>query len=287
MVQASWRTHKQHARALITQTQRYTISVHWMSRSQQLTCTQFEDAQDQSSQPQSPVEPTKINEQTPSPTSDATSSRNRPISGDSGVSDLGNQDDAVIETASTAQVATAAPVARPRTKSQVSRSSDKKRQSSVPTEPSEKQSVRSRAQSIDQTAAAAVTKEKEKDQTIMKPPPRPSRFPNFSASLPSVPWGGPAKTTTAARSPSPQPPPKDPPAATKRNTPFGWLSRATSASTAKSPPLPPRPTADSKRGTTASVSTLGSNQDLCKKFLEREIQNAALAGGGQYNEPRH
>lgn len=184
----------------------------------------------------------------------------RPRSGDTGISEV-SHDDAVLETASTAQVASAAPVQRERAESQISNISEKRRQSSV-TKP---QSVKSRAQSIDQTQKDASAKEQ-----MMKPPPRPSRFANFSASLPSVPWGGPARTTTD-RSPSPQPPPKDQP---KRTTSaFGWLSRATSgsAATAKSPPLPSRPL-DTRRGTTASVSTLGSHQDLMLKAIEESSE---------------
>lgn len=184
----------------------------------------------------------------------------RPKSGQTDISEA-SQDDAVIETASTAQVAIATPVQRERTGSQVSAISEKRRQSSV----AEIQSVKSRAQSIDQTQKDAASKEQ-----TMKPPPRPSRFANFSASLPSVPWGGPTRTTTD-RSPSPHPPPKDQPK--KATSAFGWLSRAASgsAATIKSPPLPPRPL-DSRRGTTASVSTMGSHQDLMLKAIDEGFE---------------
>ena len=224
---------------------------------------QFEDAQDD-------TEHTKVDEEPVSPTSPIASNHERPLSGVSAMSDL-DHDDAVIETASTVQAVAAVPIPHERTQSQVSIASEQKRQSSITTT-TETQSIKSRTQSIDQT----VTTAKEKDLP-MKPPPRPSRFPNFSASLPSVTWGGPAKTTNTNRSPSPQPPPKDPPAAAKRTTPFGWLSRATSAKDAKSPPLPPKPTADSRRGTVASVSTLGSNQDL----MLRVIDEGAEHNGGR------
>jgi len=167
-----------------------------------------------------------------------------------------------------AQVATPVP-ARQRTQSQVSTASEKRRQSSVTaTSEADTNIAKSRAQSIDHTATGT----HDKGQPT-KPPPRPSRFPNFSASLPSVSWGGQAKTTNPIRSPSPQPPPKDTPAAAKRSTPFGWLSRATSGKDLKSPPLPPKPTADSRRGTTASVSTLGSNQDLMMKAIEEGAEH--------------
>lgn len=109
-----------------------------------------------------------------------------------------------------------------------------------------------------------------------KPASKPSRFPNFSASLPSVPWGANTKSAPL-RSPSPQPPPKDAPAAAKRTTPFGWLSRATSGKDPKSPPLPPKPT-ETRRGTASSVSTLGINQDLMLKAIE---ENGDGQNGGR------
>ncbi|KAJ9655785.1 hypothetical protein H2198_005405 [Neophaeococcomyces mojaviensis] len=228
----------------------------------------FEDAPDTSSRPQSPSKPNVSNEQPPSPLSDGASSRIRPQSGESAVSELGKEDH-VVTTAATAQVATAVPVFRTRTQSQVSNVSEQKRKSSATAEQTEHLSAKSRSQSIDQREVAV------KDLP-MKPPPRPSRFPNFSASLPSVPWATQSKPTNV-RSPSPQPPPKDPPAPAKRNTAFGWLSRATTASkdTSKSPPLPPlppKPPAD-RRGTTASLSTLGSSQDLMLKAIDEGQEN--------------
>lgn len=220
---------------------------------------QFEDAQDQADTPQatSKRDTAQSVETAASRASATLSNHDRPVSEASAVSDL-HDEDTIIETASTAHMGSAV-TPRPRTQSEVSNASAKRRNSSV----TEVQSVKSRAQSIDQTAKA-----KDKDQT-MKPPPRPSRFPNFSASLPSVPWGNHAKPVPSTnRSPSPQPPPKDPPVAAKRGTPFGWLSRATSAKEAKSPPLPPKPSIDSRRNTTTSVSTLGSHQDLMLKAID-------------------
>jgi len=223
-----------------------------------LTLQQFEDAQDQTEQP-----PGQFPSDEPvSPTSPIASNHDRPKSGESAVSDL-EKDNADFQTA---QVAPPVPP-RQRTQSQVSNASEKKRQSSMTTATDAKL-VKSRTQSVDQNATAL----NEKEQPT-KPPPRPSRFPNFSASLPSVPWGGQAKTTNPLRSPSPQPPPKDAPAAAKRATPFGWLSRATSGKDSKSPPLPPKPTPDSRRGTMASVSTLGSNQDLMMKAIEEGAEH--------------
>ncbi|KAK5073161.1 hypothetical protein LTR64_000431 [Lithohypha guttulata] len=216
----------------------------------------FEDAQDRNEHTQAPADQSNVPED-PSVSSDINTGHDRPKSGETTMSDL-SAEDAVVETASSVQVATAAPIARPRTESQVSIASGKRRQSSV----AEPQSVKSRAQSIDQGQKDILAKEQP-----MKPPPRPSRFANFSASLPSVPWGGPAKTTTD-RSPSPQPPPKDLP---KRTT-FGWLTRATSGNAPKSPTLPSRPLPDSRRGTTASVSTLGSNQDLTLRAIDESSE---------------
>ncbi|KAL2434055.1 GTPase-activating protein GYP5 [Exophiala dermatitidis] len=106
------------------------------------------------------------------------------------------------------------------------------------------------------------------EKTAPKPPPRPSRFQGFSASLPSVPWGPPApRKASDARAPSPQPPHASTSSfGRKVTTPFGWLSRATSAPKEnRSPPLSSRPPADARRNT---ASTIGSNPDLMLKALE-------------------
>ncbi|EXJ77000.1 hypothetical protein A1O3_10157 [Capronia epimyces CBS 606.96] len=104
-----------------------------------------------------------------------------------------------------------------------------------------------------------------------KPPPRPSRFQGFSASLPSVPWGPPPppRKGSDARAPSPQPPPASSSFGRRVTTPFGWLSRATSTpKESRSPPLPSKQHIDARRNTAASTSTLGSNPDLMLKALE-------------------
>lgn len=105
--------------------------------------------------------------------------------------------------------------------------------------------------------------------TAPKPPPRPSRFQGFSASLPSVPWGAPPprKLSTSARDPSPQPPSAT--TARKVTTPFGWFSRTTSAAKEpRSPSLPATGANDARRNTATSISTLGSNAELTLKALE-------------------
>lgn len=107
----------------------------------------------------------------------------------------------------------------------------------------------------------------EQGDATPKPPPKTSRFGNFSASLPSVPWGSTTgrRPSSNNRDPSPQPPM---PPAPRRNTPFGWLSRATSTNNPKSPPLPAKPASDIRRNTAASISTIGSNPDLTLKALD-------------------
>lgn len=131
--------------------------------------------------------------------------------------------------------------------------------------------VKSRAASIDQS-------EKTLKDAATKPLSKPSRFPNFSASLPSVPWGGQSKTGPAARSPSPQPLSKETIPVTRRNTPFGWLSRATTGSKdLKSPPLPPKPIPGPRRGTTTSMSTSASGNDLTWRAIEDDTGNGKSA----------
>ena len=113
-----------------------------------------------------------------------------------------------------------------------------------------------------------------------KPPPRPSRFQGFSASLPSVPWAAPPPPPKKgdARAVSPQPPPAQPNPPTgfgrKVTTPFGWLSRATSSQKdLNSPPIPSRQGIDARRNTAASTSTLGSNPDLSTRIAEDGQEN--------------
>ena len=107
-----------------------------------------------------------------------------------------------------------------------------------------------------------------------------SRLQGFTNALPSVPWGPPPpprKPSSDARAPSPEPlrPPQPSQSqgtsvfGRKVTAPFGWLNRATSTpKDVKSPPLPPRSHLDTRRNTTASVSTLGSNPDLLLKTVE-------------------
>lgn len=210
---------------------------------------QFEDAQDKSTQPDPAPDESKTDNRPSSLVSDITSNHNRPMSGESAISELD-------EEAEIAQIATAVPVARNRAQSHTAGPPLPPRKSS--NAEAENQPTKTRTASVGQ---------KDIKELPARPPPKPSRFPNFSASLPSVPWGANSKPVPV-RSPSPQPPPKDGPPSTKRSTPFGWLSRATSAKDTKSPPLPPKATTDSRRATTASVSTLGSNQDLMLKTID-------------------
>jgi hypothetical protein len=98
-----------------------------------------------------------------------------------------------------------------------------------------------------------------------KPPPLPSRFVGFSASLPSVPWAVPPKKPTIARDPSPQPPQH----VRKITSPFTWLGRATSTpKETQSPPLHTHAIPADRRNTAASISTLGSNPELMLKALD-------------------
>lgn len=223
-----------------------------------LTTIQFEDAHDDSPNHDSPIEQNGSDHRPTSIVSNLTSGRGRPMSGESAISDVGKEDVDI----QTAQVATAVPVTRARAQSNVAGPPVPPRKMSnadASTGDAETQLAKTRTSSIGQKDIPA--------RELPKPPPKPSRFPNFSASLPSVPWGTTTKPAPL-RSPSPQPPPKDPPPAAKRTTPFGWLSRATSGKDPKSPPLPPKTTIDSRRGTNASVSTLGSNQDFMLKAIE-------------------
>ena len=106
-----------------------------------------------------------------------------------------------------------------------------------------------------------------------KPPPLPSRFTGFSASLPSVPWGAPPiKKSLNPRAPSPQPP-----QARKITSPFSWLGRTASVPKDAQPQptrLSTSPTG--RRNTAASISTLGSNPDLMLKALEDGHDSSAL-----------
>jgi hypothetical protein len=98
-----------------------------------------------------------------------------------------------------------------------------------------------------------------------KPPPLPSRFVGFSASLPSVPWAAPPKKPSVLRDPSPQAPQQ----VRKITSPFTWLGRATStAKETQSPPLQAHALPNDRRNTTASISTLGSNPELMLKALD-------------------
>ena len=111
-----------------------------------------------------------------------------------------------------------------------------------------------------------------------KPPPLPSRFAGFTASLPSVPWGPPppAPPKPAAAS---NPPPKA--SHTRKTTgPFSWLGRGTAAKETKSPPMTAAPSMD-RRNTAASISTLGSNPELMLKTLE----NGTESNGGAPRPP--
>lgn len=134
--------------------------------------------------------------------------------------------------------------------------------SNVSTSDPAKPSVKSMASKFEST-----------DEAAPAPPPkpvsRPSRFGNFSASLPSVPWGGPAaRRKSDARAPSPQPPPAIvPPTNTRqKSTPFGWFSRASTATTPKDSRSPPP--SEMRRNTVASISTVGSNPEMSMRGLE-------------------
>lgn len=103
-----------------------------------------------------------------------------------------------------------------------------------------------------------------------KPPPLPSRFQGFSASLPSVPWAVPPKKPAFARDPSPQPPQHS----RKITSPFTWLGRGNSTPKDNhSPPLQAKALPTDRRNTAASISTLGSNPDLMLKGLEDGLES--------------
>ncbi|PGG96775.1 hypothetical protein AJ79_09458 [Helicocarpus griseus UAMH5409] len=98
-----------------------------------------------------------------------------------------------------------------------------------------------------------------------EPPKQNTRLQSFSASLPSVPWGGvpaPANKTqqqSTAHLSNPPPPPR------KLTSPFSWLSRSsTSNKDAKTSPG----SGDSRRNTAASISTVGSNPELLGRLQE-------------------
>ena len=119
--------------------------------------------------------------------------------------------------------------------------------------------------SVKSMAASFETSDTTSTAAPIKPPPRPSRFQGFSASLPAVPWGAPPpRKQSTDRAPSPQPPT----AARKVTTPFGWFSRTTSSKEPRSPTLPPGTMNESRRNTAASISTLSSNPELTLKALE-------------------
>ena len=108
-----------------------------------------------------------------------------------------------------------------------------------------------------------------------KPPPLPSRFVGFSASLPSVPWAAPPKKPAIARDPSPQPLQH----VRKITSPFTWLGRATSTpKETYSPPLQAHAVSNDRRNTAASISTLGSNPELMLRALD-DGQDAQGATG--------
>jgi hypothetical protein len=125
--------------------------------------------------------------------------------------------------------------------------------------------------SVKSMAASFEGSETTPTATAPRPPPRPSRFQGFSASLPSVPWGAaPPRKQSNDRAPSPQPP--QPPSQSigrKVTTSLGWFSRTTSTSKEpRSPSQPPVGLIDARRNTAASISTLGSNPELTLKALE-------------------
>jgi hypothetical protein len=117
-----------------------------------------------------------------------------------------------------------------------------------------------------------------------KPPPLPSRFVGFSASLPSVPWAAPPKKPPIVRDPSPQPP-QPPQHVRKITSPFTWLGRATSTQKeTHSPPLQAHVPPADRRNTAASTSTLGSNPELMLKTLDDGQE--AQGGAGQKGQNR-
>ncbi|PGH36835.1 hypothetical protein GX50_00292 [[Emmonsia] crescens] len=95
-----------------------------------------------------------------------------------------------------------------------------------------------------------------------EPPKQTSRLQGFSASLPSVPWGPPPANkhqppTTQLANP--------PQLSRKLTSPFSWLSRASTGSK----DVKPSPGAgDSRRNTAASISTVGSNPELLARLQE-------------------
>lgn len=104
--------------------------------------------------------------------------------------------------------------------------------------------------------------EASKDIPAAKPPPLPSRFTGFSASLPGVPWGASSKTATSSNA-APQVQSR------KVTGPFAWLNRAASVpKEGRSPPLQAGSSFLDRRNTSASVSTIGSNPDLMLKTLD-------------------
>jgi hypothetical protein len=85
----------------------------------------------------------------------------------------------------------------------------------------------------------------------------------FTAALPSVPWPAPPAPPSKPSTSSAVPPP--PPAARKLTSPFSWLSR-TSSKEVKSPPA--QSADNSRRNTTASMSTLNSNSEALGRLQE-------------------
>ena len=129
-----------------------------------------------------------------------------------------------------------------------------------------------RNEDLTRTPSAPVSNEQPAPTSVTtKPPPLPSRFTGFSASLP---WG---QSQSKASANTTLPPPSQPPPR-KITSPFSWLGRGQSGNKEnKSPPMQATTTGD-RRNTTASVSTLGSNAELTLKALDESNEGHAVPG---------
>ncbi|ERF70501.1 hypothetical protein EPUS_07358 [Endocarpon pusillum Z07020] len=132
------------------------------------------------------------------------------------------------------------------------------------------------AKSSSVTAVIAPTQQTKASRDVppARPPPLPSRFTGFSASLPGVPWGGSSSKTVTI-------PPATPPTQSRKVTgPFAWLNRAASVpKEGRSPPLQAGSTFLDRRNTSVSVSTIGSNPELMLKTLDEGNETNATQGG--------
>lgn len=111
------------------------------------------------------------------------------------------------------------------------------------------------------------------DIQTAKPPPQPSRFTSFSASLPGVPWAGISAKSSQSSHSVPQ-------TQSRRVTgPFAWLNRtATVPKEDRSPPLQAGSSFLDRRNTSTSMSTIGSTPDLMLKTLDEGGEGGVVQG---------